>query len=685
MPPLVKKTAITGWIRLFGLTAICSLLMATTSWAQTLRNDPRDLADLNLEDLMKIEVQAVYGASKFLQKVTEAPSSVTIITADEIQRYGYRTLADLLRSVAGFYVTYDRNYSYVGVRGFGRPGDYNSRILVLIDGHRINDNLYDSGFVATEFGVDVDLIERVEIIRGPSSSLYGTNAFFAVINVITKRAEQVRGLELSAERMSFDTYKGRISYGRQFNKGLDLLLSGSFYDAAGPRQLFFEEFADEATNHGIAQQLDDEQYGSFFANLRVKDVSVQGLFHSRKKGIPTASFGTVFNDPRMRTKDERNYVDVKYARQLGQHWSLSGRVYYDRYFYKGTYVYDYSEDERPFLVATRDYAHGQWWGVEAQASRLVLNKHRITGGFEYRDNFKQAQGVYDSDPFVEHSKIRSRSDIQAFFIQDEFTVGAKLRLNLGVRHDHYDTFGGTTNPRLALIYSPLKKTTFKALYGQAFRAPNVFEMFYQGAGNKANPHLRPEEINMTELVWEQYAGDHLRLSASGYYYTLSNLINQEVDPADGQIFYNNVDRVKAKGVELELETKLPIGLEGRVSYAVQQVRSQVTNDVLTNSPKHLGKLNLSAPLVRNKLLVGFEGQYMSRRRTVQGGEAKSFFISNLNLLAVRLAKRLDVSLGVYNLLNTRYGDPGSEEHRQNVIWQDGRTYRVKLTYRFSRD
>lgn len=680
-----NKNTLTGWIQLFVLTTLCSLLTATTHWAQALRNDSRDLAELNLEELMKIEVRAVYGASKFLQKVTEAPSSVTIITAEEIRRYGYRTLADVLRSVAGFYVTYDRNYSYVGVRGFGRPGDYNGRILVLVDGHRMNDNIYDSGFVATEFGLDVDLIERVEVIRGPSSSLYGTNAFFAVINVITKQAERVRGLEISAERMSFDTYKGRLSYGRQFAKGLNLLVSGSFYDAAGPRQLFFEEFADPATNHGIAQQLDDDQYGSLFANLRLKDVSVQSLFHSRKKGIPTASFGTVFNDPRTRTKDERNYVDLKYARNVGQHWSLNGRVYYDRYFYKGTYVYDYSEDETPFLVATRDYARGEWWGVEAQASSMALNKHRITGGFEYRDNFKQAQGVYDSDPFVEYLKIRRSSDIQAFFIQDEFVIRSNLRVNLGVRHDHYDTFGGTTNPRLALIYSPLNKTTFKALYGQAFRAPNMFELFYYGAGNKPNPHLRPEKINMAEVVWEQYLGDHVRLSASGYYYNLNNLINQEADPADGLIFYNNIDRVKATGLELELETKLPVGLEGRISYAVQQARSRLTNDVLSNSPKHLGKLNLTTPLIKNKLFVGFEGQYTSRRRTALGGEAKSFFISNVNLLAGQLAKRLDVSFGVYNVFNQRYGDPGSEEHRQNVIWQDGRTYRVKLTYRFSRD
>lgn len=142
-----------------------------------------DLTEMSLEDLMEIEVDSVYGASKYLQKVTQAPASISIVTAEEIQKYGYRTLADVLRSVRGFYITYDRNYSYVGVRSFARPGDYNSRILVLVDGHRVNDNIFDQASLGTDFPVDVDLIDRVEVIRGPNSSLYLASAFLGVVNV----------------------------------------------------------------------------------------------------------------------------------------------------------------------------------------------------------------------------------------------------------------------------------------------------------------------------------------------------------------------------------------------------------------------------------------------------------------------------------------------------------------------
>jgi iron complex outermembrane receptor protein len=126
---------------------------------------------MSLEELMSISVDSVYGASGFEQKVTEAPASVTIITSEEIQRYGYRTLADILRNVPGFYITYDRNYSYVGVRGFGLPGQYNNNIALMIDVHRLNDNIYDGALVGTEFPLDLDLIQRVEVIRGPSRLL----------------------------------------------------------------------------------------------------------------------------------------------------------------------------------------------------------------------------------------------------------------------------------------------------------------------------------------------------------------------------------------------------------------------------------------------------------------------------------------------------------------------------------
>jgi iron complex outermembrane receptor protein len=142
----------------------------------------KDVFDLSPEELKGVQV---YSASMYLQSDREAPSSVTVMTADQIRQFGYRTLADVLRSVRGFDVTYDRNYAYVGVRGFSRPGAYNDDVLLLIDGHRLNDNVYNSAQIGTAFPLDIDLISRIEVVREPSSSLCGTSAFLAAINVIT--------------------------------------------------------------------------------------------------------------------------------------------------------------------------------------------------------------------------------------------------------------------------------------------------------------------------------------------------------------------------------------------------------------------------------------------------------------------------------------------------------------------
>jgi iron complex outermembrane receptor protein len=647
-----------------------------------------DLKKLSIEQLMEVEVDTVYAASKYEQKITEAPSSVSIVTAAEIRYFGYRTLADILRSVRGFYVTYDRNYSYVGVMGFGRSGDYNDRILLLVDGHRINDNLYDQAPLGTEFPVDVDLIERVEVIRGPGSSLYGSNAFFAVINVITRRGEDLGGVEMSGEAGSFDTYKGRVTYGKGFNNGIEALVSGSYYDSSGDR-LFFKEFDTSANNNGITEHTDYDRFYNTLAKLSYGDFTLEGVYSSRTKGIPTASFATDFNDRRNRTTDSHWLADLKYSRSLGESADVTGRLFYDAYDYDGDYVYK--------GVVNRDLGRGRWWGGELQTAVKLFDSHQLVAGTEYRDNIRQDQQNFNESPFTSYLDDRRESRIWAVYLQDEFSILDNLILNAGVRYDHYSTFGSTVNPRLALIYTPFDGTVFKFLYGSAFRAPNVFELYYNlpSQNVKGNPNLGPENIRTYELIYEQYIGNHLRGTIEGFYNYIDNLIVQVTDPADGFFVFKNLSRVQADGVEAELEAKFDNGLTGRASYTFQDARDSDTGQTLVNSPRHLAKLNVTIPLLHEKVFLGIEEQFTDRRKTlVAGNFAKSFFVTNLTLFSRNLLKNLELSASLYNLFDYRYGDPGGVEHIQDparfvdpahpldIIQQDGRTFRVKLTYKF---
>ena len=287
--------------RLIGpaLTAllVCLPLPAFSSGADT-NQVPADLTSLSLESLMQIEVPKVYGASKLEQKSTAAPASVSVVTSDEIQRYGYRTLADLLESLQGFNVSYDRNYSFLGTRGISL-GDFNDRMLCWWTAIASTTTYNDGAFIDEAFMLDLDLVDRVEVIRGPSAVLYGNNAFFGVINVIPRTGAQLKGFEVSGGYGSFDDYKARVSYGRLFTNGVNLLVSGTYYHSDGENhRRIIQEFDQrisgnpQAANNGVAQNMDADKSASFYGSVSYRDFTVEGALNHREKVNPD---GTIWN------------------------------------------------------------------------------------------------------------------------------------------------------------------------------------------------------------------------------------------------------------------------------------------------------------------------------------------------------------------------------------------------------
>jgi iron complex outermembrane receptor protein len=383
-----------GSLALLRILSIALLISVVLSPGSTGQKPPSDLSEASLEQLGSIQV---YTASKHLQSSEDAPSSVTVITADQIQEQGYRTLADILRTVRSFFVTYDRNYSSLGVRGFARPGDFNTRVLLLVDGHRLNDDVYDEAMLGTEFPIDIDLIQRIEIVRGPVSSLYGSNALFSVVNIITKQAQDLNGLELSSEAASFNAYQGRISYGRQL-KQLQFVISGSFYGSRGPNELYLPEFNTAQMNDGTASHADDDQLGSALATVTFRGLTLQSVYGIREKGVPTGAYGTIFNNPGTRTTDSHGYIDLRYDHTFPGSWNLLARAFYDRYAYQGTYMYP-SPLSPARISLNLDQADGRWWGTELQFAKTILGGNRVTAGGEFRGNIRQNQTSYNLNPY----------------------------------------------------------------------------------------------------------------------------------------------------------------------------------------------------------------------------------------------------------------------------------------------
>lgn len=660
----------------------------TTAFAQ--QDDLGGMGGLGDEMALFQEIPSVFGASKYEQKVTDAPSSISIVTSDEIKKYGYRTLADILRSQRGFYVTSDRSYSYLGVRGFNRPGDHNTRILLLVDGHRINDNIYSTAYIGEEFSLDIDIIDRVEVIRGPSSSIYGTNAFFGVINVITKRGRYYKGTELSGVAGDHDTYKGGFVYGNKFPGEWEVMFSGSGYDANG-EDWYYAEFENTnlgIANNGVATGLDWERKHSAFLKASNGPLTLTANYGRRDDAYPTAPWETAFNPPSARTIDERAYIDLNIEKTLENQVALVGRLYYDHYSFKGEYTSD-NFDTTPALDMHIDTKNGdgKWYGAELHLSKTFLANLLIVAGGEYINNAKQDQ-VYTKAAFEPAPttllEVYQNSTLWALFCQTELKLNDKWIINAGVRYDDYQTFGNTTNPRAAIIFKPITNTTFKALYGTAFRAPNAYELYFDdGTSQKGNLNIKPETIDTYELIWEQYIGKGFQTTLSGFYYEIKNLITQETDIADTMLVYNNCGFVvESIGLEAGFEGKFKNGIESRLTYTYQKTTAQPIGMALTNSPKNMAKLNLIFPLFGEKIFLGVEEQYVDTRKTISGNSVSDYTITNLTVFSKNLVDNMELSASVYNLFNNNYSDPGSAEHTQDAIEQDGMKFRIKLTYTF---
>ncbi len=599
-----------------GIVILAWLASALPAIAQT----PPDLMQMPIEELVGLRVQQVFGASDRLQPVTEAPSAVSIVTADEIARFGYRTLADILRGVRGFYVTNDRNYSYVGARGFNRPGDYSTRVLLLVNGHRANDNVYDQATVGADFGIDAAMFERVEIIRGPASSLYGANALFAIVNVVTRTGASLQGASFDADAGTLDTQLVRGAIGRRFANGMDVALSGTYERSGGVARLYLPVFDVPGSNAGLAENLDGEQSGQIYGRFSRNNLSVTGAFGRRIKTVPTASFFTIFNahDPAEQTTDRKSTVSAEYVRVLGAA-RLTTDASLDHATYHGVYPY-YGEDPQGSVVGFGDGFSGLRWTAKTRLTQPLPGRQMLILGGEFVDNVKQDQWAAYSFPSKDNFTVEQSSRQSAAYVQDEIKLRPWLLVNGGLRHDRYSRFNRTM-PRGAVIVMPSVNHSVKYLYGRAFRTPNAYELYYY---RDASAYLRPEAIGTHEWLWEAYLGERVRTVVSTYRYEASQLVALRlIDPdaigARDQFGFANDGTIRAKGLELEGEIRLKRGAQALASYALQDATDTAPGGQrLINSPRHMAKVRLSIPGPRERSFASFEWQYLSTRSTLAG-------------------------------------------------------------------
>lgn len=683
--------------RALRLRALSFSLVLLAGAAQAADDPPRDLTAVPFERLVGMEV---YSASRFAQRASDAPSTVIVIGASEIRAYGWRTLADVARSVRGLNVNYDRNYSYLGERGFLRPGDYNTRFLLQIDGMRVNDVVYDQAPIGGEFPLDLELIERIEFVPGPGSSVYGSNAFFGVINVVTRRPGEQTGTHaaLAAGQAGYRRAQASTGWG---HGGGHWLLSASAARSTG-RDLYFPEFDTPDQNHGVAQGLDTESVKHVYASATYGALRVTALAAERIKGIPTASWEQPFNDGRTRTRDVQSQLDLTWNTAVATGVRLDLHAFAARTTSNASYVYDSR------VTLNHDSTVSQWAGLELKAIVRRYSGHKLVMGVDLQRDASMVQQNYDTDPYVLYLDDRRQGSRAGVYLQDEWTVHPGLLLNAGLRHDRHTGAGGVTSPRVALIVQPSEATTVKLISGTAYRAPNSYEKYYKfigDGGQLANPALGRERIRSHELALVRQFGDAARLTATVFRNRVDGLITQLIDPEQGLPRFFNVGSASVRGVGLEYEHHFGSGASLRASASrfdasdeiqwpaparrAPPARSMLVLPALydtpagasqVNSPRMLAKFNAQLPAWHG-WRAGLEAQYEGPRRAL-AGTAAGYTVVNLNLVSASLGHGTEVALTVTNLLDRRYADPASFEHLQTAIPQDGRTLAARMSRSF---
>ncbi len=627
---------------------------------------------MQIEDLSRVQV---YSASRHLEDARTAPSSVSIITREDIRRYGWRTLAEALRSLRGFYTSDNRQYTYLGVRGFMRPGDDNPRILLLVNGHRLNDKVYDTAAIGTEFPLDLNLVDHIEVVRGPGSSLFGTNAIFGVINVITREPGASAEAETTDDVGSLLTRTGSATLTGSRGK-LSGLVSGTMSRSAGEPSLYFPVFASPETNNGYAVNDDGDHFEHAFAELRYGDFQLEGLIAERIRHFPTGADSATFDDPTNRDNDTRGYVEASLRRRVGA-TDVDVAAHYDAYGYVGSGDYG----EPPFGPVPVDVkARADWVGAEATATRQ-LGAQRITAGAEYEYSLDIKQWTYAvGQPDVFWSDVTPwRAGV---FGEAELHFIPRLTVDAGARWDKSSDFRNTMSPRAALIYQPDERTAVKYIAGTAYRDPNAYEEYYADGVTVATAprNLVPEQILSNELVLERSFRPWLSVTADGFYNGLKQLIDQVPDGNTTLSYFVNDDRVHAMGLEGEVDVERQSGIAVRASYTAAAATDDATHTALTNAPHTQAKVNGSLPVGRWGT-AGLEFLYVSALTDERGTRVPGSFLPNITLATRPLWGGWQFSSSCYDATNRRWFSPAGPNDPEDQIQMDGRQWRFRVSYR----
>jgi outer membrane cobalamin receptor len=496
--------------------------------------------------------QVVTTASKQAEGTSSAPALSTNLSADDLRTYGIKTLAEAIDFLSvGVATSDDLNGGEIGARGVLLTGDRGSHFLLLVDGHAVNEQVRGSAWFGIGAGVPIELIDHIEVIVGPGSVLYGSNAMLGVINVVTKRAKDFAGLHLVAEETIPTTLRVAGAIGEKISIGSqegDVTGEVEYVKQNGPSFYFFPE------NTGVDPFTGQPgRYSRAPTGTGIWGGAVAGnsLYAEAPSGIVRVALGKTeldlrasyyrhatptgpgdFDDSATAEAEKRASADLKHEIAVSTLLQVSARAYADYYDLRGDFVASRGA-LCPFGFITCDYsnhARGVWGGLDLQTRWDWARSDELVtlAGVDVRQrSLKASADVVNIDtgrslyPAIQGLDVTDT--IGGAYLQQTWAPTRDLRFNGGIRGDRDPRFSIVLSPRIAVNWNAWKGSTFKAAYAEAFRAPSWDETNNATVRRIAADPLNPEKVRSVEASVQQRVGPH-RVAVGTFYSTWTNLV-----------------------------------------------------------------------------------------------------------------------------------------------------------------
>jgi iron complex outermembrane receptor protein len=572
---------------------------------------------VSLGDLLNMELTV---ATKTKTTAQEAPSIVSVISGEEIKNMGARDLIDVLRTIPGFDMTLSPNDTTYKINIRGMISSHkNNKIKIMIDGHSLSALWGDPHQLFN--GMPVANIKQIEIIRGPGSALYGTDAFLGVINIITKQGGDGQS-QIAVEGGSFNTIKpyGRLSYSKD---DLKVSLYADYSDTDGyKKQIDSDAFGTRPTSAAPGDTTNNAENYVFHGDIRYKDFYFSGYFQKRTDEMLIGMSNALTNEDDI--KYSYAYGEIGYSLPIDR-GNVNIRGYYD-YAEQDALMELFSEETASAVFKWTNgesifglpYAKNSIIGAEISADYNITDAIQIVGGtsYEYYEQFdpkayetaniigkpllingvtykpmeylgglvdvsENGNWIKEADRAVFAVYGQSMFDIKKMFSLDKGVNN--LSLTAGVRYDNYDDFGSTVNPRIGIVYGPSKDIWFKVLYGTAFRAPNFKELYsINNPSVIGNETLDSETISTAELLIGYKPTEKITTSLTLFDVKADDLIQQVPSAIPGTpAIYANIGKQESIGIEAEIKMFFDKGTYAYCNLTWQDVKDKTHATIIS--------------------------------------------------------------------------------------------------------